>query len=527
MAASGSARIVDLTEIHLRMAMVRAGVWLTHMVCAAGILYAVVTPGQPNRPLIAALLAVGFAFALVIGFLPTERIVRSRLAELFFLAWSLADIALIAIIVAADGGATSPFGAVFFIPLIFAALSYPLPSIVIVGAADVLSYVAAALLAGTNPDATYVGFMAVALAATAVMCAWQAQNHDRHRSLLKLMSRTDPLTSCLNRRGFEERLDAELAEAHRSGQPLSLLLLDLDGFKAVNDRMGHAAGDELLTWVADGTAQSVRPMDSVGRLGGDEFAVLSPATSKAEALKVAERVRETLSDRIPVTIGISCFPEDGAIGEDLYRAADIELYALKYGAEPAPAVDPLDWAATLAGAVNTRMGEESGQAHSVRLATGLARRLGWRQDDLVSISLAAMVHDVGKVPVPDCILQKPGPLEPQEYEEVKRQLVKGAEMVGRIEGLAPIAPWLRHARENFDGSGYPNGLRGEQIPIAARVLRVVDAFTAMTSDRPYRPAMTLEAALEQLRRNSGSQFDPRCVQAFEDYLVAELQPAAH
>jgi HD-GYP domain-containing protein (c-di-GMP phosphodiesterase class II) len=123
--------------------------------------------------------------------------------------------------------------------------------------------------------------------------------------------------------------------------------------------------------------------------------------------------------------------------------------------------------------------------------------------------------------VPDRILQKPGPLAPGEYEEVKRHLVSGAEVLGRIEGLERIAPWLRHAHENFDGSGYPDRLRGEQIPLASRMLRVVTAFGAMTSERPYRSALPPEEALEQLRRNAGGQFDPRCVAAFEAYVMEE------
>jgi HD-GYP domain-containing protein (c-di-GMP phosphodiesterase class II) len=267
----------------------------------------------------------------------------------------------------------------------------------------------------------------------------------------------------------------------------------------------------------------VRPRDCFGRLGGDEFAVLAPGTSKTEALEIEARLRGEVVGRIAVTAGIACFPEDGADMEELYRSADRELYAAKHGS-PGLATGSRDrsWGETLAVAVNTRMGAPAGDQSPIgRHAAGLARRLGWNGAELASLTLAAMVHDVGKLPVPDRILQKPGPLAPGEYEEVKRHLVKGAEMLGRIEGLEPISPWLRHAHENFDGSGYPDGLRGEQIPLASRMLRVVTAFGAMTSERPYRSAMSQEAALEQLRRNAGGQFDPRCVTAFEAYVLEE------
>ena len=512
-----------MTEVQLRLAMIRAGVWLTWGICAAATLYAVFTWDEPNRGLILAMLAVGASGGVVIPLLPLEKIVRSRYDGAFFLLWSLADVTLIAILVAADGGGSSPYSAVFFVPLVFAALFYPLPLFVVVGAADVFLYIAAS--SGTDFEgALRIPIVAAALASTAVMCAWLAQSHDRQRALLNQLSRTDPLTDALNRRGFEERLDAEIAEAMRSGLPVGLLMLDLDGFKQVNDNLGHAAGDELLTWVAGAIASAARPMDSVGRLGGDEFAVLSPGASRSDSGKIARRVSERLSERIQVTIGVASYPQDGITHEELYHVADRELYALKYGAAEQPSGEAeLSWAATMAKAVNTRMGGNGDQSRAVRFASGLARALGWSGPELASISLAAMVHDVGKMPVPDRILQKPGPLEPHEYEEVKQHLVKGAEMIGRIDGLRPIARWLRHARENYDGSGFPDGLSGEQIPLAGRVLRVVDAFIAMTSERPYRSAMSVDEALEQLRRDAGRVFDPRCVVEFEAMLTAELQ----
>jgi diguanylate cyclase (GGDEF)-like protein len=526
--ARGAARIVDVSEVQLRLAMVRAGIWLTYAVCSTGALYALVTWDQPHRTLIVSLLGVGMLGGLVIWLLPVERIVRSRFAEPFLVSWSVLDVALVAAIVAADGNVRSPYSAVFFLPLIFAALFYPLRSFVPVGALVVFAFVAGAASGDTHPDPTYVAIIATALASVAVMCAWQAQSHESNRTLLNVISRTDPLTNTLNRRGFEERLEAELAESVRTGQPLSLMLLDLDGFKAVNDRLGHAAGDELLCWVADRVGGAVRPMDSFGRLGGDEFAVLAPATSRSEAREIGERVQAELAPRIAATAGIAAFPEDGADMEELYRCADRELYATKHGGEGRPSGRrDMSWGRTLSVAVNTRMGAPAGdQSPIARRAAGLARRLGWGGSDLASLTLAAMVHDVGKLPVPDRILQKPGPLEEAEYAEVKRHLVRGAEMLGQIEGLEPIAPWLRHAHENFDGSGYPDGLEGEQIPLASRMLRVVTAFNAMTSDRPYRAAMTEEAALEQLRRNAGGQFDPRCVIAFEDYVIEELTLSA-
>jgi diguanylate cyclase (GGDEF)-like protein len=522
MAASGAARIADVSEAQLRTAMVKAGVWLTYGICAASVLYFGATWDQPHRSFIFTLIGLAVVGGAAVQLAPTDRIVRGRFAEPFFFVWSALDVAIVTVIVAADGGVTSPFAGVFFPPLIFAALFYPVRLFVPVGALVVFGYVGATAFGGNPPEPTHVGLITTALATVAVMCAWHAQNHERDRTLLNLISRTDPLTNTLNRRGFEELVESALAAAGRSGQPVTLMMLDLDGFKKVNDSHGHAVGDELLAWVAQGISTSVRPLDSVGRLGGDEFAVLAPGIARPEAQAMGQRVGDVLAAKIRVTSGIACFPEDGSEPDELYRTADRDLYLRKQvGAGYTANEHDLGWAQTVAAAVMSRLGGDCDQSRVRRYAAGLARRKGWRGAELESFVLAAMVHDVGKLPVPDRILQKPGPLDPVEYEEVKRHLVRGAEMVARVEGMTAIAAWLRHAQENWDGTGYPDGLAGEAIPLPARMLRVVSAFHAMTSARPYRDPLSSEEALDQLGRNAGRQFDPGCVEDFEGYLLGE------
>jgi putative nucleotidyltransferase with HDIG domain len=307
------------------------------------------------------------------------------------------------------------------------------------------------------------------------------------------------------------------------------VLLDLDNFKAVNDHRGHAAGDDLLCWVVDTVKRTVRAMDTVGRLGGDEFAVLAPGLDGTAALSLAERIRKALAEGTEVTSGVASFPVDGIDHDELQRRADAMLYELKHG--PRGGFDggrrELSWAASLAHIVDLRMAVPNEHSVSVaRYAAGIAQQLGWDGAHLAHLRMAAMLHDVGKVSLPDRILQKPGPLDAQEYEEIKRHPVIGAEFVGRVDGLAPVARWVRHSHEHFDGSGYPEGLAGEAIPPASRILLVADAFDAMTTDRPYRAAMTFEEALDELRLNAGRQFDPRCVDAFEEYLANESSSKA-
>ena len=506
--------------------MVTAGVWLTFAVCTTAIVYAGVTWEQPHRALIACVYGAGMAGGLVIALLPLDRILRNpTVSDAFFTTWSLFDIGLIAVSVAADGGARSPFTLLFLLPMVFAAAFYPLPIFIPVAAADVLGFLLVGDLYG-DPNLAYVAFVAACLGFAAVLCAWQAQNHDRARDRLMRMSRTDPLTESLNRRGFEERVSAELDEASRTGRAFALVLLDLDNFKAVNDVHGHEAGDDLLCWVVEGVKQSVRTMDTVGRLGGDEFAVLAPGLARDGAEQLGERIRTVLAARIAVTVGVACYPADGLDPDELQRRADRHLYDQKHGLPTRFAAGrrELSWAATLARAVDVRMASPSDHSANVaRYAAGTAQRLGWGGADLAYLRIAAMLHDVGKISLPDEILKKPGPLDEREYEEVKTHSVIGAEFVNRVDGLSLIALWIKHSHEHYDASGYPDGLAGEQIPLASRILLVADAFDAMTSDRPYRSALPHDEALGELRLNAGRQFDPQVVAAFEEFAAEAEQ----
>src|SRR2546430_1424611 len=324
------APVLDVSALRLRLSMVGAGVCLTFVVCFAGFGYVAWTWNQPGRTLLAALFAAGTIGGLLVWWLPTERIIRSRWREPFFLAWSLLDLALIASLVAIDGTVKSPLALTLFVPVVFAAMSYPLPSVIVVGVLSVAVYLGIAAADGDagNPQ---VFFFAFSLACTAVMSAWQARNHDRQRCELSRVSRADPLTKCLNRRGLRERADAELSHSLRHGMPFSVLVLDLDNFKQVNDTRGHSTGDAVLCRVVECLGQVVRPSDAVGRLGGDEFAVLLPETSETEASAVAARVSEALAPDAPCSIGVACFPLDGNDLDSLLGEADTRLYASPNG----------------------------------------------------------------------------------------------------------------------------------------------------------------------------------------------------
>ncbi len=508
--------IVDLSALRMREATISAGVWLTYVLCGTGALYVALTWYRPNRLALAALFGVAMAAGIAISLLSRERIVRSRHREAFFLSWSILDLMVIGLLTLADGGTASPLTLIFVVPVIFAAATYPLGSVAVVGSLTVAAYLALAISTG-GASWSYQAMFAVVLTCAGAMSAFQARNHDRQRAALTRVSRVDPLTGCLNRRGFEERAVAEIGSAARRCTQGAVLLLDIDHFKPINDRYGHAVGDEILCWVVETLAKVIRPADSVGRLGGDEFAVLFADIEPADALACAERIKLALGERAPSSVGLATFPLDGETLEELARQADLRLYATRHGRAKLTTperTERLSWAATLAHAIDMRMDAEHEHSRAVGdWAVAIASMLGWQADMLGMLRIAAMLHDVGMIQVPDRILSKPGPLEADELAAIKAHTSTGAEMVAQIEGLETIVPWIRHSHERFDGSGYPDGLSGEAIPQASRILLVADAFDAITSTRPYREALPVAAACEELERHAGTQFDPACVEA--------------
>src|SRR4051812_710503 len=355
----------------------------------------------------------------------------------------------------------------------------------------------------------------------------------------------DVLTGLLNRRGAEEALPLELERARRTGTSLTLIVADIDRFKGVNDRFGHHAGDDALRWFADILSGATRRIDATARLGGDEFLVVAPHTSAMAAYLLAERVGAALPkwERTPLTAswGIATYPQHGETVDELLRAADQALYAAKrlgrnrsaiYHAGVAAELDAagedegvheqLAAVVTLAEALDMR--DPATATHSMtvgRYARAIARELGRDPGHVERIGLAGLVHDIGKIGVPDPVLRKPGPLSDEEWEQVREHPALGARILNGAN-LPDLATWVLGHHERVDGGGYPGGLAGDEISLEARILAVADAYEAMTSDRPYRPGLGDEPARTELRCECGRQFDERVVNAFLRVLA---QPA--
>ena len=361
-------------------------------------------------------------------------------------------------------------------------------------------------------------------------------------------SRIDELTGLFNRRHFEERLKEEIGRHSRYGDVFSIFLLDLDHFKTYNDIYGHPSGDILLNQIGKFIKGSVRNADQAFRYGGDEFVVILPETTANDAHTVAERVREQIatkmiSQEIAVTcsIALASYPSDGVIFGELVTVADTALYHAKRTGGNRVYLsskilsEPLDEAGiyarrnglstvyALVSTVEARDPYTYGHSRKVNTyAVALAEAIGLSPDDVSKVSTAALLHDIGKIGVPDKVLNKKGKLSREDWEAIKSHPRLGANIVGNIPNLVPCVSIILYHHERWDGSGYPDGLKGEEIPIEARILAIADSFEAMTSPRPYRPALSIEEVIKTLRQNVGLQFDPKLVEVFIGIIEAGL-----
>ncbi len=331
-------------------------------------------------------------------------------------------------------------------------------------------------------------------------------------------ARTDALTGLRNRRALIADLAAACPDA--GDRPVLLALFDLDGFKTYNDTFGHPAGDALLARLGKRLADTIDGIGTAYRMGGDEFCVLAPV-SDGEADAVVRLAAAALAEAgagfaIAASHGSAVLPADAATPEDALRCADQRMYAHKASARQDPARPFLD--------VLMR-GLDAPAGDLASLAERTAARLGLDAEESEGIRLAARLHDVGKAAVPEAILVKRGELDADEQLFVRRHTLIGERIVRAAPALAHAADLVRWHHERLDGSGYPDGLRGHEIPLGARIIAVCDAFAAMVSERPYRQPLTVSGALEELRRNAGTQFDPRVVTAFSAAVREQLRVA--
>ena len=356
-------------------------------------------------------------------------------------------------------------------------------------------------------------------------------------------ARIDELTSLLNRRSLDEQITSEIGRHSRYGGVFSIIILDLDSFKAFNDNHGHLAGDKLLKLIGSTIKSAIRSADQAFRYGGDEFAILLPQTNTESAYEVAERVRKRITSEmkasrasVTASLGLASWPGDGIGPYEVVAAADIALYHAKRGGNNRSQ----RYSRTLSPPDDTMVGVQSNedsealsniyalaatvdardnytQRHSKKVneyAVALAEALHLEPLEISRLSTCAFLHDIGKIGISGDILNKPSKLTDEEWKAIKAHPQLGAAIASHARHLAPCIPGVLHHHERYDGSGYPEGLKGEDIPLEARILAIADAFTAMTTERRYSDALSYEQSLEEIKCGAGTQFDPNLAKIF-------------
>jgi diguanylate cyclase (GGDEF)-like protein len=374
------------------------------------------------------------------------------------------------------------------------------------------------------------------------------------------------MTGIANRRALLGMLFSEVERAARYNRPLSVGFVDIDRFKVVNDTHGHHVGDVVLRGVAEVLRANIRATDMVGRYGGEEFMLILPETTVEDAASLAEKLRllvsgtriridNSLSVDVTVSIGVAGGPGGNLRIDTLVRDADAAMYSAKSLGRDQVYVfsEPSDEARVPRAPISTegraratdlahlaRMAAEQalvatltpypnhrGHASALiaTLAVGMARRMALPDPELDRIRLAALLHDVGKLALPEEILEKPSALTSVEWQSVVQHPRIGQVILEQASVLRDAVPIVLHHHERFGGNGYPYGLRGSEIPLGARIVALADAYDAMTTDRPYKRAISHVQAIREIQRHAGTQFDPEVVTVFCDLYAAERPTA--
>ena len=368
----------------------------------------------------------------------------------------------------------------------------------------------------------------------------------KHVESLHDLANIDGLTGLYNHRYFHDTLTEKVNESKRNGTSLSLFFIDIDNFKYYNDLYGHQKGDEILALISDLMRQNVRRDSVIARYGGEEFAIILNEINEEAAVKVAERLRTAIQEypfpgqanlpggNLTISIGVSTFPEKAKSEYELIKGADDACYRAKFLSknrveayysileELQNDVDEPDREAvasikTLIAVINAKDKYTYGHVERVVFyCTLIANKLGLNDKDKKDLVYAAYLHDIGKINIPEEILMKTDQLSKEEWELLKTHPQNAVEIIKNIQPLKDTVPIILQHHERFDGTGYPNKLKGEEIDSLARMLTVIDSFDAMTSIRPYQQKKSYQQAIEELQNCSGTQFDPEAVKIFID-----------
>ena len=368
---------------------------------------------------------------------------------------------------------------------------------------------------------------------------------------LSRLANTDGLTGLGNHRYVQEALTREMGRAEQNRHSVAVIMMDIDSFKLFNDTHGHAAGDKVLRLVADAIRSLTHKDDVIGRFGGDKFMIIAPRSNRRRGKAIAERIRRRLSEqgvhmdsgqRLPLrlSMGIAVCPDDSTNKEELLAYVDVSLFESKRAGGNTVTLANRH-PGELAAYQDTTMGVLDGLVRAVdkkdrytkshseenaEYAMLLGRAVGLSETTQSALRIAGLLHDIGKIGIPDHILKKPGPLTPEEREIVQRHVVLSNLIIKGIPYAEDVGDAVANHHERWDGGGYPRGLKGEEIPLLGRIMAVVDAYSAITSDRPFRKGQSHRVAVAELRRNAGTQFDPDLAERFIEVMESRRKEAA-
>ncbi|MEK6266479.1 MAG: HD-GYP domain-containing protein [Clostridium sp.] len=386
------------------------------------------------------------------------------------------------------------------------------------------------------------------LAGVFILTAWPlgfyVKIENEHIRRLESLANEDGLTGIYNHRFFYDALGGIMKVSEKENKPVAMIFMDIDYFKNYNDLYGHQKGDEVLKSIGLILKKSIRKDDIAARYGGEEFAIILPNTPEAGAIKLAEKLRSKIektyfygeenqpNGKLTVSIGVSIYPDKAKNAIELFKSADDALYRAKFFDKNRVEtytsildelkidiedehIDMITSIKTLISVINAK--DKYTYGHVERVVTYsrlLADKLELDEKNKKDLIYGAYMHDIGKINIPKDILNKNMPLTSEEWGIMKQHSLNGVEIIKSVESLKEIIPLILHHHERYDGNGYPDNLKGDNIPYLVRMLTVADCFDAMTSSRPYNKRKTYEEAIDELRRCSGTQFDKDIADAF-------------
>lgn len=490
------------------------------------------------------ILIITFLIYAILNFL------HSGKKENRFKAWFelFAFLAISFLVILLTGSYQSNYKFLFIFVIISSSIEYRMrTSMIIVGLSSAIVLMTDLITAPNAPVNVYFESDFVLVCAFLIISwtiSYYVRLENRHITGLQALVNLDGLTNLYNHRYFYESLEQKMRESKRDGMCLALLFMDIDYFKYYNDINGHQKGDEILKAIAATLKANVRKNDIISRYGGEEFAILLPNTEKSQALELAEKLRFEIQKQhfdgqeympnhnLTISIGVSVFPEMAKSEVELVKHADEALYKAKFLRKNtvemySSILDDLQndidendkeiiaSIKTLIAVINAK--DKYTYEHIERVVSYcllMADQLKFDEGSKKIFIYAAYMHDIGKINIPQEILNKPTRLTDDEWEALKAHPKNGSDIIKNVTELKEVVPIILQHHEHYDGTGYPNHLKGNEISYLARMLSVIDSFDAMTSNRPYQNKKTFSEAYEELIRCSGTQFDPEIVQDF-------------